>query len=105
LTWTIKVNHDCPSLNLYTYAMSPFKQSRDKKMWWMLIRAGVGFLEVPRATGRRKLTIERHARKGLDPDNLLGGAKCCITDNLKKMGLLVDDNDKWVVLEGRNVPF
>lgn len=94
----------CPSLNQYAYAMSPFKQSRDKRKWWALIRAGVGFLEVPRATRKRKLTIERHSPRGLDPDNLIGGAKRCIIDNLKAFRLIVDDSDKWIVLEARNVP-
>lgn len=61
-------------------------------------------MEVPRATGKRRLLIERHAKRGLDPDNLLGGAKRCIVDNLRAFRLLVDDSDAWLELEGKNVP-
>lgn len=61
-----------------------------KAEWKAMIRAAHGFLDIPRAKGRRKLTIERHSRGVLDTQNLIGGAKGII-DNLVQLGLLVDD--------------
>lgn len=46
--------------------------------------------ETIRATGKRRLTIERHGRALLDADNLAGGAKD-LTDEVKKFGLIRDD--------------
>ena len=43
-----------------------------------------------RAHGKRRLTIERHARKMLDMDNMAGGCKDLI-DQIKKFGLVRDD--------------
>ena len=43
-----------------------------------------------KAVGKRRLTIERHARKLLDQDNLAGGCKDLI-DQIKRYGLIRDD--------------
>jgi len=105
LIYRLEIAQPSPSLNKYTSAMSPFVQAKDKKKWYWLIRAAKGFIDVPKATKKRHLRIERYGKgKPLDPDNLIGGAKCVITDNLKDMGLLVDDSDKWLALEGENMP-
>lgn len=101
--WVLRIEQPSPSLNRYTYARTPMIQVRDKKTWHQLIRGAAGFLEVPRAHVRRRLFIERHGRQALDKDNLLGGAKCVITDNLRKHGLIVNDTDQWVDLDGGNV--
>lgn len=37
-------------------------------------------------------------------DNIIGGAKGCITDNLRKLGLLLDDDDDSIEFVARNVP-
>ena len=92
-----------PSLNEFSYAMSPFVQSQSKKEWFWLLRCAPGVLAIPHAKGKRHLTIERHGKKALDPDNLIGGAKCCITDNLKKLKLIVDDSDSSLLLDAKNV--
>jgi len=86
-----------PSLNKFTYAMSPFAQFREKKKWANIIRAGYGFLAVPHASGKRKLTVIRYGRP-LDPDNLIGGLKCCVIDNLKNFKLLIDDSAQYLEL-------
>ncbi len=51
-----------------------------------------------RADGKRKVTIERRGRKMLDADNAWGGCKILI-DELKKFGLIVDDNAANLDLE------
>lgn len=103
MQWVIRAERASPSLNQYTYAMSPFTQARDKQDWAMLIRAAQGFLECPRATGKRKLTIERHGVRALDQDNLIGGAKCVIIDNLRAYGLLLDDTAAALELDAKNI--
>jgi hypothetical protein len=103
----IRIEAATPSLNKFTYAKSPFIQAKAKKEWYWLIRGAPGILDIPRvgpAGGcKRHLCIERHGKRPLDPDNLIGGAKCCIIDNLRKMALLVDDSDEWLELEAINV--
>lgn len=92
-----------PSLNEYTYNKNPFIQRRDKQRWAWLLRCADGFDKVQKATGPRSLYIERHGRRRLDPDNLIGGAKCVITDNLRALGLLIDDCDSLFSITAENV--
>ena len=49
------------------------------------------------ATGKRRLTIVRHGKGSLDPDNLVGSCKFLI-DALRFRGLLVDDTEGAVEL-------
>lgn len=87
--WTLKIPRACPSQNLHQWAHWA-RIRAEKKLWWALIRSAPGFLEIPRATGRRRLTLERWGWRILDEANLIGGAKGII-DNLVQLGLLVDD--------------
>ena len=43
--------------------------------WFGLIRANEGFLDIPRAQGRRKVTVIRHTGRILDDENLAFSAK------------------------------
>jgi hypothetical protein len=63
----------------------------------MLIRAAECFLGIPKAKGKRRLTIVRHHRNGQHQDeaNIYGGCKG-IVDCLVLWGLLVDDAPKWL---------
>ena len=103
----IRIEAATPSLNQFTYAKSPFVQAKAKKEWYWLIRGAPGILDVPKVFPgkgfKRHLCIERHGKRPLDPDNLIGGCKCCVIDNLRKMALLVDDSDEWLELEAINV--
>jgi len=67
-----------------------------KGLWWWAIRAAPGFLLIPRATCKRRLTIERHA-KGIPQDeaNVHGGCKG-IVDDLVQLRLLVDDSPAYI---------
>jgi hypothetical protein len=104
LIYRLELALPSPSLNKYTAAMSPFSEARDKKKWYWVIRAAPGFIDVPKAKGKRHLLIQRYGKgKPLDPDNLIGGAKCVIIDNLKDMGLIVDDSSKWLTLDAENM--
>jgi hypothetical protein len=103
MRYILRIYQASPSLNEYTYNRNPFIQRADKQRWAWLIRTADGFNDVPKATGPRSLHIERHGRRRLDPDNLIGGAKCVITDNLRALGLLIDDNDSLFAITAENV--
>ena len=103
MRYVLRIDKASPSLNEYTYNKNPFIQRADKQRWSWLIRTADGFIDAVKATGPRSLHIERHGRRRLDPDNLIGGAKCVITDNLRAMGLLVDDCDSLFSITAENV--
>nr|WP_320131982.1 hypothetical protein [uncultured Holophaga sp.] len=98
--WTLRIEKACPSQNEFAWAHWR-KAKSSKDAWKLLIRGASGFLDIPRARGKRRLTIERHARGTLDEQNLIGGAKGII-DDLVQLGLLVDDKPAFLEL-GRPV--
>ena len=96
MSWTLRIDLASPSQN--THAWSHWRKAwKDKGEWNLRIRAATGFIAIPKAKGKRRLTIERIGWKKLDPLNLLGGAKG-IVDCLVQAGLLVDDSEEWLVL-------
>lgn len=100
MKWQWRVDRPTPSLNNYQYSHWRVAQ-RDKLEWWWLIGTALNKLESKptKAEGKRKLTVIRYGIRKLDSqDNGTGGLKGII-DNIKKMGLLVDDSDQWFVLE------
>ncbi len=88
-SWTLRIERPSPSQNVLDRAGWRGRK-RSKDLWKTLIRGSVNFLEVPTARGKRRLTIERHAKGTLDEQNLIGGCKGII-DDLVQLGLLVDD--------------
>lgn len=91
-SWTITVPMATPSLN------------RIQNNHWAVIRKGKQDMQsavavallglnpaIPKAEGKRSLTIIRHGLKSLDADNLAGGCKGLI-DALKLKGIIVDDD-------------
>lgn len=98
MTWSLTIPRACPSQNKHQWAHWG-KVRREKQEWYNLIRAAEGFLDIPRATGKRKLTLERFGWGTLDEMNLIGGAKG-IVDNLVQLGLLVDDKPSMLQLGG-----
>ena len=104
MTWTITIEAATPSQNTREGKHWGSK-TREKRTWYWLIRACPNFLAIPRASGKRRLTIERHARTvPQDPANVHGGCKG-IVDDLVQHGLLVDDSPAWIEHgEPRHVP-
>ncbi len=88
-----------PSLNKYAYSHWSVRYE-DKRRWskWLFLLS----LDAKKAAGKRRLTIERHGRKRLDIDNLIGGAKGII-DELRALGVLLDDHDDAIELVAKNV--
>lgn len=91
-----------PSLNMFAFAHWR-KQHSEKKKWSLWLLAEVKRTGAALATGKRRLTIERHGKRRLDVDNIIGGAKGCITDNLRSLGMLVDDNDDMIEFVALNM--
>lgn len=86
------VGKTTPSLNVLmrTHHYARKRESADwsARILYALRRAGHD-KDALRATGKRRLVIERHGKKLLDTDNL-AGAKDLI-DEIRKFGFLVDD--------------
>lgn len=100
MTWTLRISKASPSQN--EFAFSNWRVAyRSKQEWATLIRGARGFLDVPKASGKRHLTIVRHGFRALDVPNIIGGAKGII-DNLVQLGLLVDDRPELLDLSARN---
>ena len=90
-----------PSLNKYAYAHWRV-QHRDKERWGDMLFYACARVSAPKAIGRRRVIVERYGKRALDPDNGAGGCKI-ILDGLRKLGMLVDDNDRFVELVFRNM--
>lgn len=102
--YQILIERASPSLNDFIYNREPFTHQKEKKAWYWLVRCAKGFLDVPRATGKRHVHIQRAGKRPVDLDNLIGGAKLCIVDNLKKWKLLIDDDQKNMTISCENIP-
>lgn len=94
-SWTLRIETATPSQNTRDH-QHPMVRHKEKGAWWWWIRGARGFLDIPRATTRRRLTIERHARTvPQDEANVHGGCKG-IVDDLVQLGLLVNDSPQWI---------
>ncbi len=89
-----------PSLNTFLRAHWATRK-RIKARWELMVRCCIP-RGTPEATGKRRLTVERHGKRGIDLDNLAGGLKPVI-DCLRAFRLLVDDNPMMMELVVRNV--
>lgn len=88
--WTLTIDVPTPSLN--EVRRQHWAQTAREKaaMGWRLVGALNRVPAIPRATGARRLIIERHGKRALDLDNLAGGAKSLV-DAIKERGLILDD--------------
>jgi hypothetical protein len=93
----IVVQMPTPSLN-ETQRMHHFAYARLGKKWQMALALLALVQRATKATGKRRLVIERRAKRELDKDNAYGGAKLVI-DALKKLGLILDDDAANLDLE------
>ena len=97
MTWTLRLDDATPSQNILD-RMHWVDRRQYKAEWKLRIRASKGFLSIPKASGPRRLTVERHGRKELDTANLVGGLKG-IQDDLVQLGLFLDDTPSLLILE------
>ncbi len=95
----IRIDELTPSANALRRAFKTphqYKKLRDRLQQWLMVAMANG--KIPRATGRRRLTICRFVRSEryvLDKDNLIGGAKPLV-DAATRQGLIKDDTAQWL---------
>ena len=89
MIWRITIPIKCPSQNVRE--RKHWTANHDEKNdWWFATGSERNRLDIPKATGKRRLTIEAHGPRIMDEANILGGTKG-VVDNLVQMGLLRDD--------------
>ncbi len=79
-------------------------RKRLKESWSVMILGAVGNsgnMALYKASGKRRVTVVRFGKKVADYDNLVGGAKSLLIDNLVAHGLLIDDSPTWLESEYR----
>jgi hypothetical protein len=96
-SWTLTIPSVTPSLNETRRMHWAARKRADQVLGWEVVSALNRVPPIPKATGKRRMTICRHGRKALDQDNLAGGCKGLI-DFIKLRGLLVDDSPTHVEL-------
>ena len=94
-TWSFLIERDPPSLNKRLYNAGPgrhlYRQERD--MWCWEFRAARLTRSIPKADGRRRVTLARlygGRQQERDYDNLAGGMKA-VVDAMVSEGLLTND--------------
>lgn len=88
-----------PSLNQFSY--SHWRTQHAAKQGW-LVMLQLATRAAPKAAGKRRLEIHRYGKRALDIDNLIGGAKMVITDNLRRLELLRDDSPDMIEFHAEN---
>lgn len=96
---TIEVPIASPSLNRFSY--SYWRTQHAAKQGW-LVMLQLATRAAPKAAGKRRLEIHRYGKRALDIDNLIGGAKMVITDNLRRLELLRDDSPEMIEFHAEN---
>ena len=92
MKWTFTLPMPTPSLNeIQGYHWAYCKRQKEG-LGWILASALNKVPAIPRASGKRTVTISRHGKGRLDRDNLVGGCKWLI-DAIKERGLILDDCD------------
>ncbi len=95
-SWTMLIERDPPSLNERIFNAGPRRwlYKRERDMWIGEIRVARLLQRIPRATGRRRVTLTRvffGRQQERDRDNLSGGMKAAV-DALVFEGMLMNDD-------------
>jgi Holliday junction resolvase RusA-like endonuclease len=98
-SWMLLIDREIESGNRHTYNVggSRFRYARDRDSWQWEFRSFRLLRKIPRATGKRRLTLTRFydgRQREMDVDNLSTGAKL-VVDALVREGLLVDDRREF----------
>lgn len=102
--WSFFIPIEPPSLNAVSGnkggygARAKYKKIRDAYKYAIRERRMYSALDLPGATGRRRVYVTRCMGKGkrrYDRDNLIGGCKP-LMDALTLSGLLLDDKEKYL---------
>jgi len=110
MSWFFKLPDPTPSLNEIQGWHWRHIHREKQQLDWKVQSALNAIPKIPRAAGRRRLIVVRHAWNRLDRANLVGGVKW-LEDALVRRGLLIDDRDQFCdlvveqVIERRLAPF
>lgn len=96
-SWTFLIERDPPSLNARIFNSGPRRwvYKRERDVWCWEIRAARLLQRIPKAVGRRRVTLTRvfdGRQQERDRDNLAGGLKSFV-DAMVLEGMLVDDGE------------
>ena len=100
--WTIRLQLVTPSLNEIQGQHWSWIKRHNATTAWALVSALNKLPQIPRPTGKRRITIERHGKGRLDADNLAGGCKGLI-DAVRYQRLILDDDVASVELVFRQI--
>jgi hypothetical protein len=101
-SWTFKIPKATPSGNTVLRSHWSVRRRENQDLHWLVLVWLPKNPPIPPATGKRRLIIERHAKRALDLDNLAAGAKCLI-DVIKVRKLILDDRPDCCELVFRQV--
>lgn len=74
MNWTLRIDHIPPSGNV-VMRMHWRVYHRLLEDWFLLVRGAGGFLDIPTARGKRRVTVVRYGRRTLDDENLAFSTK------------------------------
>ena len=92
MTWTFTISEPTPSLNEIQGWHWRHVVQEKQRVGWLLLSALSNVPAIPRATGKRRLTIIRHGKGQLDRSNLWGGVKW-LEDAIRARRLILDDDE------------
>jgi hypothetical protein len=100
--WILRLPIVTPSGNETIRQHWAARSEHKSAMGWMLASCLNGQPKIPFASGKRRLTIERHGKRSLDMDNLASGCKSLI-DCIKERRLILDDSPEVCEMVFRQV--
>ncbi len=74
MTWALRIETIPPSGNIIKRMKWPV-YAKLLREWFWLVRSAPGFIDIPEASCRRKLTISLHGKNSRDRDNLYSSMK------------------------------
>lgn len=105
-SWSVRgdvIHIEVPMLSasLNRYAYSHWRLQHGDKTRWYRAMAAIVASGCPTAGGPRRVDVTRYGPRRIDPDNLVGGLKP-VLDAMRAVRLIVDDDDKHLVLRAHN---
>ena len=98
MTWTFTIPEQLPSRNTTKRAhWASLKRFGDACAWSLIERKRA--LGIPDATGKRRVVITRLIGKGGKAYDVRNIDDKRMTDEMVRVGLLVDDAPKWIDIE------
>lgn len=96
--WRAEINEAPPSANVLL--RTHFRKRKElKDVWYLHLYTGFFHSGITKAKVKRSVKITIRSKKERDEANNVTPADKLILDNLKRLGLIVDDSPKWIELQ------